>query len=44
MAATVECEETILRYTDDEGNMLETRSPWFSEIEYGTEIVVPNVK
>ena len=44
LAVTVECEETIMKYTDDEGNVLETRSPWFSEIVYGDEIRVPNVK
>jgi len=44
LAVTVECEETVMKYTDDEGNVLETRSPWFSEIVYGDEIRVPNVK
>ena len=44
LAVTVKDEETIMKYTDDEGNVLETRSPWFSDIEYGEEIRVPNVK
>ena len=44
LAVTVECEETVMKYTDDEGNVLETRSPWFSEIVYGDEIRIPNVK
>lgn len=44
LAVTVECEETIMKYTDDEGNVLETRSPWFSDIVYGDEIRVPNIK
>ena len=30
--------------TDDKGNVLETRSPWFSDIVYGDEIRIPNVK
>ncbi len=42
VAATLEGDETVLRYTDEEHNILETRSPWFSDITYGTEIRVPN--
>ena len=44
LAVTVEGEETVMKYTDDEGNVLETRSPWFSDIVYGDEIRVPNIK
>lgn len=44
LAVTVECEETVMKYTDDEGNVLETRSPWFSDIVYGDEIRIPNMK
>ena len=44
LAVTVEDEETIMRYTDDERNIIETRSPWFSDIMYGDEIRVTNVR
>lgn len=44
LAVTVEEEETVMKYTDEEGNVLETRSPWFSDIVYGYEIRVPNIK
>ena len=42
LAVTVNKDETIMKYTDEEGNIIETRSPWFSNIEYGKEIRVPN--
>ncbi len=44
VAVTVTENETILQYTDDEKNVLEVISPWFSDIKYGKEIHVPNVK
>lgn len=44
LAVTVEGDETIMKYTDDEGNVLETRSPWFSDIVYGDEIRIPNIE
>ena len=44
LAVTVDGDETIMKYTDDEGNVLETRSPWFSDIVYGDEIRIPNTK
>jgi len=44
LAVTVDGDETIMKYTDDEGNVLETRSPWFSDIVYGDEIRIPNIK
>ncbi|MBQ3030346.1 MAG: metallophosphoesterase [Agathobacter sp.] len=44
LAVTVEGDETIMKYTDDEGNVLETRSPWFSDIVYGDEIRAQNVR
>lgn len=43
LAVSVEGDETILKYTDEEKNVLETRSPWFSDIVYGKEIRVPNM-
>ena len=42
VAVTVEGNETILKYTDEEQNVLETISPWFSDIKYGKEIKVTN--
>lgn len=44
LAVTVEDEETVMKYTDEEGNVIQTRSPWFSDIVYGDEIRVPNIK
>lgn len=44
LAVIVDGDETIMKYTDDEGNVLETRSPWFSDIVYGDEIRIPNTK
>ncbi|MBQ6811740.1 MAG: metallophosphoesterase [Agathobacter sp.] len=44
LAVTVDGDETIMKYTDDEGNVLETRSPWFSDIVYGDEIRIPNIE
>ncbi|MBQ6812216.1 MAG: metallophosphoesterase [Agathobacter sp.] len=44
LAVTVKGDETIMKYTDDEGNVLETRSPWFSDIVYGDEIRAQNVR
>jgi len=44
LAVTVDGDETIMKYTDDEGNVLETRSPWFSDIVYGDEIRIHNMR
>ena len=44
LAVTVDGNETVMKYTDDEKNVLETISPWFSDIKYGTEIRIPNVE
>lgn len=45
LAVTVEGNETIMRYTDEEKNVLQNIiSPWFSDIKYGSEIRVPNIK
>lgn len=44
LAVTVENGETIMRYTDEEKNVLDNIiSPWFSDIKYGSEIRVPNI-
>lgn len=42
LAVKVEGNETVMMYTDEEKNVLETISPWFSNIKYGKEIRVPN--
>ena len=45
IAASVTDTETILQYTNDQKETLtDIRSPWFSEIIYGDEIRVPNIK
>ena len=45
VAASVTDTETILQYTNDHKEILDDiRSPWFSEIIYGSEIRVSNVK
>ena len=44
LAVTIDGNETVMKYTDDEKNVLETISPWFSDIKYGTEIRIPNVE
>lgn len=45
LAVTVTDTETQMRYTDEEGNVLDNIiSPWFSNIKYGNEIRVPNIK
>ena len=45
IAASVTDTETILQYTNDHKEILtDIRSPWFSEIIYGDEIRVPNIK
>ena len=44
LAVTVENGETVMRYTDEEKNVLDNIiSPWFSDIKYGSEIRVPNI-
>jgi hypothetical protein len=45
LAVSVEGNETVMRYTDEEKNILQNIiSPWFSDIKYGSEIRVPNIK
>lgn len=44
LAVTIDGNETVMKYTDDEKNILETISPWFSDIKYGTEIRIPNIE
>lgn len=44
VAACVEENETVLRYTNEKGEVIETISPWFKDVKYGKEIRVPNVK
>lgn len=43
LAVTVEDNETIMRYTNEEQEIVgDIRSPWFSDIYYGNEIRVTN--
>ena len=42
VAASVENNETILRYTNEAGNVIETISPWFKNTHYGKEIHIKN--
>lgn len=44
VAASVEDDETVLSYTNEKGEIVETISPWFEDLEYGEEIKVKNVK
>jgi len=44
VAASVEGDETVLRFTNEKGEIVETSSPWFQDIQYGKEIRVPNIK
>ena len=42
VAASVENNETILRYTNESGQIIETFSPWFENVHYGKEIHIEN--
>jgi len=42
--ASIENEETILKYTNEKGESIDTISPWFENIQYGNEIRIKNVK
>lgn len=42
VAASVENNETILRYTNESGDIIETISPWFENVHYGEEIHIKN--
>lgn len=42
VAASVENDETILQYTNESGQMIETISPWFEGVSYGKEIHIKN--
>lgn len=42
VAASVEGNETILKYTNEKGEIVETISPWFEGVDYGEEIKVKN--
>ena len=44
VAASVEGNETILKFTNESGEIVETISPWAENLEYGKEIRVQNVK
>ncbi|MBQ6843160.1 MAG: metallophosphoesterase [Agathobacter sp.] len=44
VAASVEGNETILKFTDESGKIVKTVSPWIDGLEYGKEIRVQNVK
>ena len=44
VAASVEGKETVLKFTNESGKIVETVSPWFEGVEYGKEIHVKNVK
>ena len=40
VAASMENNETILRFTNESGETIKTVSPWFDDVEYGEEIKV----
>ncbi len=42
VAASVEGDETILRFTNENGETVKTISPWFEGVEYGEEIRIKN--
>ena len=44
VAASVEGNETVLKFTNESGQIIETISPWFDGIEYGKEIKIANIK
>ncbi len=44
VAASFDGEETLLSYTNESGEIVETVSPWFEDIDYGEEISVKHKK
>lgn len=45
LAVTSDGETTVMKYTNEKHEVLENIvSPWFEEIEYGSEIIIENVK
>lgn len=42
VAASVKNDETILKFTNESGNVIETISPWFENVNYGEEIHIQN--
>lgn len=44
VAASVNENETIIKFTNESGQILETISPWFEGITYGKEITIQNIK
>ena len=43
VAASSDGKNTTLRYTNEKGEVVDNIiSPWFEEITYGSEIVIPN--
>ena len=42
VAASTHDEETILKYTNESGEIVETISPWFEGVNYGKEITIKN--
>lgn len=44
VAASVDGDETVLKYTNEKMEIVETVSPWFEGVTYGEEIRVPNIK
>ena len=42
VAAHVENNETVLKFTNETGNIIKTISPWFEGINYGEEIRIQN--
>ena len=44
VAASIEKDDTILKYTNESGEIIETISPWFKNVQYGNEIRIKNVR
>ena len=44
VAASVEGDETILKYTNESGEIVKTISPWFEGVEYGEKIRIENAQ
>ena len=42
VAVSVEGNETLLKYTNEAGEIVETISPWFEGVDYGEEIRIKN--
>lgn len=42
VAASMNANETILKFTNESGEIIETISPWFENINYGKEIHIKN--